>query len=72
MNKQNLTANKLAREVSVEPSKVGISPNPQIPSFVPTEDDASKARARMRPEIRKAYEKSLKQYGGAYKRLADM
>lgn len=57
---------------SKEPSASKVVSSRQVQAFVPTEQDAKRARARMRPEVRKAYEKSLKQFGGAYKRLADM
>ena len=55
-----------------EPSAADDAPSRQTPAYVPTEKDAKEARGRMRPEVRKAYEKSLKQFGNAYKRLADM
>ena len=72
MSKRNTMAFTKISGVSKEPSETEIVQNRQGTAFVPTEEDARKARARMRPEVRKAYEESLKQYGGAYKRLADM
>ena len=72
MSKRNTMAFMGISGVSKEPSETKTVHDRQGTAFVPTEEDARKARARMRPEVRKAHEKSLKQFGGAYKRLADM
>ena len=63
----------LAKKMTVgKPPLSGAVPNRQTRASVPTEQEVEEGLARMRPEVRKAYKKSLKEYGGVYKRLADM